>query len=57
MVVTGFMADTGIVRVRLEGAWGEAFKNLKGRDIEVIVRTVRDHALASCFIPVALFDE
>ena len=25
--------------------------------IDVTVRTVRDHALASCFIPQALFDE
>ena len=57
MVVTGFQADTGALTVRLEGAWVEAFKNFKGRDITVTVRTVRDHALASCFIPDALFDE
>ena len=57
MVVTGFQADTGALTVRLEGAWVEAFKNFKGRDINVTVRTVRDHALASCFIPATLFDE
>ena len=57
MVVTGFQADTGILTIRLEGAWVEAFKGFKGRDINVTVRTVRDHALASCFIPAALFDE
>ena len=57
MIVTGFQADTGVLTVRLEGAWVEAFKNFKGRDITVTVRTVRDHALASCFIPSALFDE
>ena len=57
MVVTGFQADTGVLTVRLEGAWVEAFKSFKGRDINVTVRTVRDHALASCFIPASLFDE
>jgi hypothetical protein len=35
----------------------EAFKNFKGRDIPVTVRTMRDHALAFCFIPATLFDE
>ena len=57
MVVTGFQADTGVLTIRLEGAWVEAFKGFKGRDINVTVRTVRDHALASCFIPASLFDE
>ena len=57
IVVTGFLADTGTLRIRLEGAWVDAFKNFKGRDIDVTVRTVRDHALASCFIPASLFDE
>ena len=57
MVVTGFQADTGDLTIRLEGAWVEAFKPFKGRDINVTVRTVRDHALASCFIPASLFDE
>ena len=57
MVVTDFMADSGLLKVRLEGAWVEAFKNFRGRDIGVQVRTVRDHALSSCFIPMSLFDE
>ena len=57
MVVTGFQADTGVLTIRLEGAWVEAFKTFRGRDINVTVRTVRDHALASCFIPASLFDE
>ena len=57
MVVTGFLSDAGLLKVRLEGAWVDAFKTFKGRDIDVTVRTVRDHALASCFIPAALFDE
>ena len=56
MIVTGFQADTGVLTIRLEGAWGEAFKSFRGRDINVTVRTVRDHALASCFIPASLFD-
>jgi len=57
MVVREFLADTGLVRMRLEGAWVEAFKSFKGRDIDVTVRSVRDHALASCFIPSSLFEE
>ena len=56
MVVTGYLADAGTVVVRLEGAWAEAFKNFRGRDIGVTVKTVRDHALASCFIPASMFD-
>ena len=55
MVVTGFLSDAGLLKVRLEGAWVDAFKTFKGRDIDVTVRTVRDHALASCFIPASLF--
>ena len=55
MAVTGFLADSGAVTVRLEGAWAEAFKAFRGRDIAVTVRTFRDHALASCFIPATLF--
>ena len=57
MVVNDYQSDTGVIGVRLEGAWAEAFKNLKGRDISVTVKTVRDHALATCFIPASLFDE
>ena len=57
MVITGYLADSGSVTVRLEGAWADAFKNLRGRDIAVTVKTVRDHALATCFIPSSLFEE
>ena len=57
MTVTSFLADTGLLKIRLDGAWVEAFKAFKGRDIDVTVRTVRDHALASCFIPTSLFEE
>ena len=57
MVATGFLSDAGLLKVRLEGAWVDAFKTFKGRDIDVTVRTVRDHALASCFIPASLFGE
>jgi hypothetical protein len=42
--------------MRLEGAWAEAFKNLKGRGITVSVGVMRDHALAFCFIPASLFE-
>ena len=55
MVVSNFIPDTGALTMRLTGAWVEAFKNFKGRDISVTVKLVRDHALASCFIPASLF--
>lgn len=55
MVVVGYEPEKGKLTMRLEGGWLEAFKNFKGRDIEVSVRTVRDHALATCFLPEALF--
>ena len=57
MVVAGYQADTGAITVRLEGAWVAAFKNFKGRDITVASRVMRDHALASCFIPASLFSD
>ena len=57
MTVIGYLADAGSLTLRLEGAWAEAFKNLKGRDLQVTVRTVRGHAVASCFLPGSLFDE
>ncbi|MBR2938657.1 MAG: 4'-phosphopantetheinyl transferase superfamily protein, partial [Kiritimatiellae bacterium] len=56
MVVTRFQPDAGVVTVRLEGAWAEAFKAFRGRDISVTVRIVRDHALASCFIPSSMME-
>ena len=56
MVVTRFQPDAGVVTVRLEGAWAEAFKVFRGRDIGVSVRIVRDHALASCFIPSSMME-
>ena len=57
LVVTSYQPDSGALTVRLEGAWLEPFKAFKGRDIGVTVKTIRDHALASCFIPAALFGE
>ena len=55
--VTGYGADSGKLTVRLDGGWVQAFKNFKGRDIEVATRVMRDHALAFCFIPAALFND
>ena len=57
IVVADYLSDAGLLTMRLNGAWAEAFKNLRGRDLQVSVRTVQDHALASCFIPASLFDE
>ena len=57
MTVVAYDSDSGDLAVRLNGAWAEAFKKLKGRDIAVKVCTLRDHALATCFIPSAIFSE
>ena len=57
MIVTDFQAETGKTTLRLEGAWAEAFKVLKGRDIQVTVRTLHGHAIASCFLPNSLFGD
>ena len=57
MHVTGYQADTGRLVIRLEGAWLDAFKKFRGRDIDVVSRVMREHALAFCFMPMTLFDE
>lgn len=57
MVVTAFEPDTGRLAVRLTGAWEEAFPMLKGRDVTVATRVLRDHAQAFCFLPSSLFPE
>ena len=57
MRVADYQPDTGRIVVRLEGAWLDAFKKFRGRDIEVASRIMRDHALAFCFMPMTLFDE
>ena len=57
MHVTGYQPDTGRLVIRLEGAWLDAFKKFRGRDIDVVSRVMREHALAFCFMPMTLFDE
>ena len=57
MVVTAFDPDRSEIKVRLTGAWAEAFKRLDGRDLAVASRLMHDHALATCFLPMGLFDE
>ena len=57
MRVSDYQPDTGRIVVRLEGAWLDAFKKFRGRDIEVTSRIMREHALAFCFMPMTLFDE
>ena len=57
MVITGYLADSGSITVRLTGAWSDVFKNFTGRDIPVSSRVMRDHALAFCFIPASMFNE
>ena len=57
MTVSGYEPDTGRLFMRLNGAWGEAFRSLKGRDLPVTVRTMNDHALAFCFLPASMFTD
>ena len=57
LIVSGYQADASVLTVRLTGAWEDAFRNLKGRDLPVTFRTMNDHALAFCFIPRTLFNE
>ena len=57
MMISGFLADSGKVSVRLTGAWVEVFKNFQGRDIPVSTRIAKEHALAFCFIPASMFNE
>ena len=57
MNVSSYEPDTGRLTMRLNGAWGDAFRSLKGRDLPVTVRTMHDHALAFCFLPASLFKD
>ena len=57
MTVSSYEPDVGKLTMRLNGAWGEAFRSLKGRDLPVTVRTMHDHALAFCFLPASLFTD
>ncbi len=50
MLISDYQAEEGTILVRLEGAWADAFKRLRGVDIPVTTRILRDHALAFCFI-------
>ena len=56
LVVESFRAENGEMTVRLTGQWLENFKMFTGRTIRVSSCIVRDHALASCFIPASLFN-
>ena len=55
MKISGYEFDSGSIRVRLTGEWAANFKKFIGRDITVRSRIIRDHAFASCFIPVSMF--
>ena len=57
LIVTDFQSDAGRISVSLTGEWAEAFKNLKGRELEVSSRIMRDHALAFSFIPSSFFSD
>lgn len=56
LVISGYQPETGQIFARLEGAWVDAFKSFKGRDIVVSSRIMQSHALAFCFIPASMFE-
>lgn len=51
MVVVSFNPATGEMAMRLREAWLGAFKEFTGRDIMISSTVVREHVLASCFLP------
>ncbi len=55
MNVVSYVQEAGRLVMHLNGAWVEKFPAFRGRDVTVTLKTVRDHALASCFIPSSLF--
>ncbi len=55
MNVVSYVQEAGRLIMHLNGAWVEKFPAFRGRDLAVTLKTVRDHALASCFIPSSLF--
>ncbi len=57
MTVVDYQEDAGVLSIMLDGAWADAFKAFKGRGIQVSVRILREHALASCFIPTSFFPD
>lgn len=56
LVISGYQPETGQIFARLHGAWVDAFKSFKGRDIPVTSRIMLGHALAFCFIPSSMFE-
>ena len=57
MRICSFDPSGGSISVLLDGAWLAAFKSLKGREISVASRIIRDHALAFCFLSASLFND
>ena len=55
MIIESFVPETGAIKMVLTGQWIEAFKQFKGRVIDVSSCIVRGHVLASCFIPESFF--
>ena len=55
LVVDGFLPDAGEMSVALHGQWLEAFPMFRGRSISVSSTVIREHILASCFIPEQIF--
>ena len=55
LVVDGFLPDVGEMTVALHGQWLEAFPMFRGRSLSVSSTVIREHVLASCFLPEQLF--
>ena len=55
LTVDSFEPDSGELSVSLGGQWLEAFKAFKGRPIRVKTSLLKNHVLASCFVPETFF--
>jgi len=55
LTVTAFTPETGAMKVELRGSWLENFKSFRGRSLDVASTVVKDHILATCFIPLSYF--
>jgi hypothetical protein len=55
LTVDSFEPGEGELAVSLRGQWLDAFKAFKGRPVRVKTALIKNHVLASCFVPETFF--
>jgi phosphopantetheinyl transferase (holo-ACP synthase) len=55
LTVDSFEPGEGVLSVMLRGQWLDAFKAFKGRPVRVKTALIKNHVLASCFVPETFF--